>query len=112
MAEQRVSIGFKDRYMLAGAKAAAKEQGKTFSEYVTGLIGEDLEKRLGYRIVAHYSDGSTHEESEFYSYNDLMESVCAYHMIWIKGEPNYDGLYLTAFEVYEHDNIIQQQGNE
>lgn len=110
MAEQRASIGFKDRYMLAGAKAAAKEQGKTFSEYVTELIGEDLKKRLGYRIVAHYSNGKTHEETEFYSYTDLMESVNAYGQIWVQGEPTYDGSYLTAFEVYEHDKIIEQQG--
>lgn len=25
-------------------------------------------------------------------------------------EPTYDGSYLTAFEVYEHDKIIEQQG--
>lgn len=112
MAEQRASIGFKDRYMLEGARAAAKEQGKSLSEYVTELIGADLKKRLGYRITAHYSNGKTHEESDFYSRADLMESVHAYRTVWKEGKPTYDGALLTAFEVYEHDKIIEQQGEQ
>lgn len=43
---KRATITFKDEDMLQGAKSAAREQGISFSEYVTSLIGLDLQLRL------------------------------------------------------------------
>ena len=64
---KRATITFKDEDMLQGAKDAAQEQGISFSEYATSLIGLDLQLRLQYKIIAFYDDGSTNEETGFYT---------------------------------------------
>lgn len=62
---KRATITFKDEDMLQGAKDAAQEQGISFSEYATSLIGLDLQLRLQYKIIAFYDDGTPTKRQVF-----------------------------------------------
>lgn len=110
---KRATITFKDEDMLQGAKDSAQEQGISFSEYVTSLIGLDLQLRLQYKIIAFYDDGSTNEETCFYTDRDLAESVHAYNYILNENEPlpyfEPNKVKLTAFEVWKHGKMITRR---
>lgn len=106
----RVSVDFKDEYLVQGAKEAAKEQGKTFSEYLAGLVAEDVKKRQGYRIVVHCTNGAIHEENDFYTEDDIYESAHAFVMMDLQEIPMYDGSYVTMVELYKHDTLIERYG--
>lgn len=107
-----VNIGFKDEYVIQGAKKEAKRQGKSLSEYAEGLISQDLKSKLQYKIVAHYSNGDTQEETDFFTDNDLSESVMAYHMILNRKEPlpyySPEEVFLAGFEVWKHGNMVSE----
>lgn len=108
---KKSTVSFSDNDMLDGAKAYAKEQGYSFSEYVTRLIGADLKCRYGYRIVAYYDNGTTDVEKDFYTHRDLMESVRAYAELYKKGEPlSYDNSKIIGYEVYAEGKQIQKVG--
>lgn len=111
---KRASIGFNDEYVLQGAREEADRQGKRLSEYVEELISRDLKAKLQYKIVAHYSNGDTKEEADFYTESDLQESVMAYGMILFRGEPlpyyKPETVYLTGFEVWKHGKMTVKQG--
>ena len=111
---KRASIGFKDEYVLQGAREEADRQGKRLSEYVEELISRDLKAKLQYKIVAHYSNGDTKEEADFYTESDLQESVMAYGMIFHRGEPlpyyRPEEVFLTGFEVWKHGKMTAQEG--
>lgn len=110
---KRASIAFNDEDMLQGAKEAAKEQGISFSEYVTSLIGLDLQLRLQYKIVAFYDNGSSNEETAFYTERDLAESTQAYNSILREGKPlpyfQPEEVRLIAYEVWKHGEMITRK---
>lgn len=110
---KRVSISFKDEAMLQGAKDEAREQGISFSEYITSLIGLDLQLRLQYKIKAFYDDGSMMEETNFYTDRDLDESAQAYNAILNDDKPlpyfKPDNVKLMAFEVWKHGKMITRK---
>ena len=111
---KRASIGFNDEYVLQGAREEADRQGKRLSEYVEELISQDLKAKLQYKIVAHYSNGDTREETDFYTEDDLHESMMAYGMIFHRSEPlpfyAPDEVYLIGFEVWKHGKMTMKEG--
>ena len=107
---KKAIVNFNDEHMLDGAKAAAKADKMTFHEYVTRLIAADLEKRLGYRIVIHYDNAPTKEETNFYTVADLMMSVQAYKEAFRGRVLVRDRGYITGYEVYQHNELMMKEG--
>lgn len=107
-----VNIGFNDECVIQGAKEEAEYQGIRLSEYVEELIKNDLKSKLQYKIVAHYSNGDTQEETDFFTDKDLGESVMAYNMILNRKEPlpyySPVEVFLTGFEVWKHGIMISE----
>ena len=107
-----VNIGFKDEYVIQGAREEAEYQGVRLSEYVEELIKNDLKSKLQYKIVAHYSNGDAQEETDFFTDKDLGESVMAYHMILNRKEPlpyySPEEVFLAGFEVWKHGNMVSE----
>ena len=107
---KRVSISLEDESMLQAAKYEARDQGISFSEYVTSLIGLDLQLKLQYKIKAFYDNGSVMEETNFYTYHDLDESIQAYNSILNDDKPlpyfKPEIVKLAAFEVWQHGRMV------
>lgn len=61
-----------------------------------------------YKIIIHYSDGTTHEETDFCSYADLMESVAAYGEIWLSNENTLGYAAIESFEVYDGGKLLEE----
>lgn len=107
---KKATITFNDVYAIQGAKEQAKEEGKTFSQYVEELVEADLEKKLQHKIVAYYESGKTYTETQFYTEADLRESVVAYASIYSKKERNFDGDLLIGYEVYKYGELFTAKG--
>ena len=61
-----------------------------------------------YKIIIHYSDGTTHEETDFCSYDDLMESVAAYGELWLSNENILGCAAIESFEVYDDGKLLEE----
>lgn len=103
-------ITFKDDYMLDGVKEYAKEQGITLSKYIENLVDADLKKWRKFRLTGFYNDGSSHEETNFYTKWDFQQSIMAYASIFEKGEPNYQGQTMIGYEAYINNECIISKG--
>lgn len=74
------------------------------------LTFEENEKK--YRIIGHYDNGTTDEENDFYSIEDLWLSVQAYQSILEKKETlPYNNAKLLGFEVYENNILLRKKGD-
>ena len=113
---KRVNIRFKNEYVLQGAREEANRQRKCYSEYVEELIIQDLKKKRQYKIIAHYSNGDIKEETDFFTENDLHESIVAYGMTLYRRKPllyyHPQKIYLTGFEVWKYGKIIAKEGDD
>ena len=71
-------IRYTDMKTADSIKTSAMNNGLTVNKYVSDLLGSALKAAMQYRIIVYYSDGSTMEENDFCSKDDVDGNMLTY----------------------------------
>lgn len=103
---KQLTISIKDEAIIDAISKASEEIEVTIDDYIEKTLSDALKAKLGYKLIAYYSDGTTHEETDFYTDDDIYESIDAYYRICKSENPICGNKILTGFKAYQHNKLL------
>lgn len=106
MKQMRLTIH--DEYLFEGLRMQAIKDGVTPGAYVLSLVEADIERRLGYKLVGHWSDGKVVTETNFYTPHDFMQSLSAFKFVYTNPQPSPTGSHMVGYEAWCGEKLLRQ----
>lgn len=98
-------IRYTDTKTADSIKTSAMNNGLTVNKYMSDLLDSALKAAIQYRIIVYYSDGSTMEENDFCSKDDVDGNIRTYISVMRKYS-NFK-VRITKVELWHGDKIVR-----